>query len=579
MTRSPLVSCIVAAYNYERYVGAALQSALAQDYPADALEVIVVDDGSTDRTPEVVAEAVAASGGRIRSVRQENGGLGAATTRGLREARGEYVTVLDADDLWPADRVRILVDFLETRPEVGLAYGDMELIDADGALLHPSDLRHNRVEPRSGRVLGALLAANFISAPALMFRASLMDRVCPIPAVAPYQDWWFAARAAEVSEIGFVDATLARYRRHGENMNWGAQNGRLLDHYERELPWRRWMLSNLRTEQVPVDELVAAHGFMVQTAHQIAQGRGRPLAEVVPVTDDDRRRAQSDVAAARPLLADADFQGAAAAFTRALAADPWNYAATTGLEHALRGLVVPLPTGDPDETVHAGDGARRFCIKPGYVHRAAPEYFVDLTEERDRVVWQPEVYPQAADIARRLGSRRIVDIGAGTAGKLVRLHPEFEIVGIDFGPNLELCRERYPFGTWREHDLESEEPLPLSPAELAGSILICADVIEHLVHPDRLLTKLRDALRHADALLLSTPERDRTRGADHLGPPPHVCHVREWSLEELGELLGEWGFEHGTVGLTRSNSASLERHTTLAVLFPDAERDQLANAA
>ena len=89
MASIPLVSAIVTAYDYERYVAEALDSALAQDYPADRLEVIVVDDGSTDDTARIVRGYEERSGGRIRYLHQENAGLAAATTTGIREARGD----------------------------------------------------------------------------------------------------------------------------------------------------------------------------------------------------------------------------------------------------------------------------------------------------------------------------------------------------------------------------------------------------------------------------------------------------------------------------------------------------------
>ncbi|GAC1322445.1 MAG: hypothetical protein NVSMB25_17600 [Thermoleophilaceae bacterium] len=577
MSRAPLVSCIVAAYNYERYVEAALRSALDQDYPEESLEIVVIDDGSTDATADIVKSLEAESDGRVRYVHQENGGLCGATTRGLHEARGELITLLDADDEWPRDRVRLLVDFMLDRPAVGLAYGDMEVIDEAGNTVHPSDLRRAGVEPRNGALLGALLKANFVSAPALMFRATFKDHVCPIPTVAPYQDWWFAARIAEVSEIGFLGATLARYRRHGSNLSEGAEGARVIDFLEKEIPFRRWMLATLKTETVSVEELVEAYAHLVGTAQEVARHRGRSLESLLAVEPEQVRRAEVEAVAGRRILASGDFPRAAASFVRALALDPWNEMARTGIDHAQRRFAVPLPAADPHQAVTDDRDKRLYCIKAGYAHRPAPEYFVDLVEERDGVVWQPEVYPEAARIARRLGSTRVIDIGPGSGSKLARLYPEFELIGLDFGPNLQMCRERYPFGSWRQHDLDTEDALPVSAEELRGSIVVCSDVIEHLVRPERLLSKLRVALDHADAILLSTPERDRTRGEGHFGPPPHFCHVREWNISELGELLGEWGFKHGDLGLTRSNNLHPGMDTILAVLYRDAEIDARAS--
>src|SRR6478736_9164920 len=128
----PFVSCVICAYDYEGYVAEAVESALAQDYPRERFEVVVIDDGSTDRTPEVLASF----GDAIRVVRQENAGLTAATARGIREARGELIALLDADDAWRPDKLRRQVPLFE-RPEVGLAFTDKELVDERGHRLHP----------------------------------------------------------------------------------------------------------------------------------------------------------------------------------------------------------------------------------------------------------------------------------------------------------------------------------------------------------------------------------------------------------------------------------------------------------
>jgi SAM-dependent methyltransferase len=164
-------------------------------------------------------------------------------------------------------------------------------------------------------------------------------------------------------------------------------------------------------------------------------------------------------------------------------------------------------------------------------------------------------------LARELGCSRIIDVGCGRAQKLIKLHPEFSIVGIDHGPNIEYCR-RYTFGTWIECDVERESLADL-PAQ--GSVVVCADVIEHLVNPVLLLQSLRTLLeRGAGAVLLSTPERDLLRGRDHFGPPPNPCHVREWNTAELRKLLLSMGFEPH-MQLTARNDLTFEEKTILAI--------------
>ena len=202
-----------------------------------------------------------------------------------------------------------------------------------------------------------------------------------------------------------------------------------------------------------------------------------------------------------------------------------------------------------------------YFIKPGYTPRLEPDYFVD---DDLNAVWQPDLYEEAAAVGRLTGARKIVDVGCGTASKLAPLHPEFEIVGIDYGTNIDQARERYPFGTWIDANLdESGDSLY---EETDGAVLVCGDVIEHLVHPERLLQGLRHGLDGgAHALLLTTPDRELISGVDHVGPPENPAHVREWSSLELADFMASMGLR-GHFGVTRSNDVMPFMRTILAVV-------------
>jgi SAM-dependent methyltransferase len=212
-----------------------------------------------------------------------------------------------------------------------------------------------------------------------------------------------------------------------------------------------------------------------------------------------------------------------------------------------------------------------YHLDPAYTPRLEPRYFVD---DGLNATWQPDVYPEAAALARRLGAGVIVDFGCGTASKLVELSPEFEIVGIDFGDNIRACRERYDIGTWVEADFDAGTPLDFDQFE--GAVLVCADVIEHLVRPELLLRRLRQALdRGAFALVLSTPDRTRSFGEDQFGPPLNEAHVREWSASELESFMASEGLR-GISSLTRSNDVMPYFDTILAVVPGDRPEDRAA---
>jgi glycosyltransferase involved in cell wall biosynthesis len=125
-------SVLVPAYNVEAYVGQAVESALSQTYLAT--QVIVVNDGSTDRTAEVLAPYL----DRIVYVEQPNTGLAGARNRALREATGDYVALLDADDLWFPTRLEHMISYLEEHPEVGFVTSDAYLMHED----EPSTTRY-----------------------------------------------------------------------------------------------------------------------------------------------------------------------------------------------------------------------------------------------------------------------------------------------------------------------------------------------------------------------------------------------------------------------------------------------------
>jgi hypothetical protein len=203
----------------------------------------------------------------------------------------------------------------------------------------------------------------------------------------------------------------------------------------------------------------------------------------------------------------------------------------------------------------------RFFVPPSYVERRTPSYFEDISNR----TWQPHVYALAAAVARRVGATHIVDVGCGRAAKLAALRGEFSVVGIDYGPNLEYCRAHYPDGTWLEADLERTATCPLDARLIGQSVIVCSDVIEHLVDPTALLTMLAGTGAHAPAILLSTPERVRTWGPTHLGPPPNEAHVREWSLDELCTLTVHHGFVLAFAGVTVSDDLTWALNTSLLV--------------
>jgi len=206
----------------------------------------------------------------------------------------------------------------------------------------------------------------------------------------------------------------------------------------------------------------------------------------------------------------------------------------------------------------------RLFLPVGYRWRLKPRYFDDIPSASGAVA-QPDVYEVVEGLANALGASTIVDLGCGRAGKLAGLARAYAVVGADFGGNLEYCRRTHDWGSWVEMDLDSGDPFPLGSEFYRGAVLVSADVVEHLAHPNRLVGLIAAMLESAAVAVVSTPDRVRTWGVDHLGPPPNPSHMREWDLAEFREFLQSCGLQVIHAGYTRANTLDEEGHNILAV--------------
>jgi hypothetical protein len=331
--RPPRVSCLITTYQLGHLVGRAVRSALAQDVGAEHLEVVVVDDGSTDDTPAVLA----AFGDAIRVVRKPNGGLVSSVNRAIAEATGEFLTFLDGDDEWPPDKVRRQLERFAGRPELGLVYSDLETVDEAGRVLEPSYFRMLGLTPPRGRIFGATLTRNYAPGGAMMVRAALAPLWHPLDERLVCHDWPIAAAVAAVAEADLVDAPLYRYRRHGANMNLGvAAAGRLrLTRGENEI--RRRLLAGAQPGQATEAELLEACATLAREYEVLASGLGTALGELVAVDAADRAAADAARAAAAAAQHAGNRQVALCRLVNAVAHDPVDRAARAALVAAARG--------------------------------------------------------------------------------------------------------------------------------------------------------------------------------------------------------------------------------------------------
>lgn len=195
-----LVSVIVPTYNYAHFIGEMFGSLARQTYAR--WECVVVDDGSTDDTREVVARH-ADRDPRIRYVRQENAGQPAALNTGLRNFSGDYLQILDADDLIEARKLEAQVACLDARPEVDIVYGGVRFFSADaGAAGEPAEWVDDKLRLPEGSHAGRdallrLLRANVLTVNSALLRRRVVETVGFFDeTLSPIQDWDYWLRAA-----------------------------------------------------------------------------------------------------------------------------------------------------------------------------------------------------------------------------------------------------------------------------------------------------------------------------------------------------------------------------------------------
>lgn len=212
----PLVTALITNWNYGRFLREAIDSALGQDYPH--LEVVVVDDGSTDDSREILAGYA----GRVRTIFRQRGGQAAATNTGVEAARGEILCFLDADDAWLTDKVASVVETFR-QEACGLVCHDLLLRGSEGvAVSGRTWCEAFHVTLRSGDLLRHLqeTAFEWVFSPTsgLSVAADLLRLMGPIP-----EDWTdgpdsaIANVAASLRPVGVVGRPLGFYRLHGTN--------------------------------------------------------------------------------------------------------------------------------------------------------------------------------------------------------------------------------------------------------------------------------------------------------------------------------------------------------------------------
>ncbi len=218
-TEFPLISVIIPVYNYGRYLREAVDSALRQTYPT--YEVILINDGSTDETEKIAFSY----GSRIRYHLQKHQGLGASKNQGVRLANGEYITFLDADDIWPEKRLEaLMVPFLDNAA-VEMTFGRLRSFFSPEFAAKKENHPPSPNEPIGGICPGAMLIKKASFLKVGYFKSEWK--------VTEFLDWYLKAKELNLKTIWIEDLVL--HRRLHENNNTFVHRGQLSSEFARAL--------------------------------------------------------------------------------------------------------------------------------------------------------------------------------------------------------------------------------------------------------------------------------------------------------------------------------------------------------
>jgi len=211
----PAVTVLIDTYNHERFIEEAIVSALEQDFPRSETEVIVVDDGSTDRTPDIVRKFEP----RPRLIRKANGGQASAFNAGIPEAQGEIVAFLDGDDWWARNKLTRVAEAMAADPSVGIVGHGIIMVHRDGR--EQSEILREGFRFQADTAEGARLfrlRRSFLGTSRMTIRAGLLRRIGPVPeALVVEADEYLFTLAASLAGGQVLPDALTYYRYHDAN--------------------------------------------------------------------------------------------------------------------------------------------------------------------------------------------------------------------------------------------------------------------------------------------------------------------------------------------------------------------------
>ena len=215
--RTPAVTVLIDTYNHERFIEEAIVSVIEQDFPPTEMEILVVDDGSTDRTPEVVRKFAP----RVRYARKENGGQASAFNFGIPMAQGDVIAFLDGDDWWAKAKVSKVLAIFSSRPDVGVVgHGIYQVDSQSGQISTTSPEQPGEIDLHTTAGAGFFRHMMcFFGTSRVTIRRRVAQRALPIPNELVIEaDEFMSTMSAAYSTASLIQEPLAFYRLHSGNL-------------------------------------------------------------------------------------------------------------------------------------------------------------------------------------------------------------------------------------------------------------------------------------------------------------------------------------------------------------------------